>query len=571
MRTATRAAFLLLLAACWFPPVLPGQESAAASGLSQGLRQLAIALGQDPGEGEPIKCGFPLLVGARRGIGALPPELRSATEALIARPVLQTSILRYGYRIHFDTTGANVPALLDAQGQRIAGTALAFAESTATSLAYVESIEVGQLGYPPPVPDGTEGGGPEPDIYIMNLGNSYGMTNTDSDVLPAGGRSTCFVTIDNDFSFVRPVANRGIPALKVTVAHEYHHLIQIGNYGLWPDDVYFYEMTSTWLEDVVYTDVNDYYNYLRSTSSQFQTPDVAFTSNALIEYSRAIWGHFIAKAYGAPMMRRSWEFVREERPLLAIDAALREGGSSFALAFAQWTRWNYYTGSRADPARYYPEGANYPEIVQAVSEYIAPSSTLTGSVQPTGARYHLVLIPRTASGFDTLSVAPVNYDMNSALALSPGTQPYTVTIRSDQPDASFRQTGAGLYASFSTGNPSLWTVWFFVGSNSYQPFGAGSLAEGTAFPNPWMVDGSTSVSIPVDGTVPLTGKLQIYDASMKLIYASEDRSLVGTARQFCSWDGITDSGRLVASGVYVYLLALSDGRIITGKIAVLRR
>lgn len=570
MRTELRAAIVLLLAGFWCPAGVSGQQAAAASSRGQGLRQLAIFLGQDPGAGEPVKCGFPLLVGARRQIRALTPEVRAAAEGLLARPVLQTSILLYGFRIHFDTVGTDAPVLLDAQGQRIPGTAFAFAESTATSLAYVESVEIGQLGYPPPVPDGTEGGGPEPDVYIMDLGNSYGMTNPDID-LPAGGRSSSYITIDNDFAFVRPVANRGIPALKVTIAHEYHHLIQIGNYGLWPDDIYFYEITSTWLEDVVYTDVNDYYNYLRSSSSQFRMPDVAFTSNSLIEYSRAVWGHFIAKAYGAAMMRRSWEFVREERPLQAIDAALREGGSSFALAFAEWACWNYYTGSRADPAKYYPEGANYPEIAQGVSEFVAPSTTLTGSVQPTGVRYHQVFIPRSPGVSDTLSVAPVNCDLNSALAVSTGTQSYTVFIRSDQPDASFRQTGAGVYAKFAADNPSLWSVWFFVGRNSFQPFGAGSLAEGTAFPNPWIVDGSTSVSIPVDGTVPLTGRLQVYDASMKLVHASEDRRLVGATRQYCAWDGITDNGRLVASGIYVYFLVLSDGRTITGKIAVLRR
>ncbi len=221
--------------------------------------------------------------------------------------------------------------------------------------------------------------------------------------------------------------------------------------------------------------------------------------------------------------------------------------------------------------KYYPEGANYPEIAEGVSEFVAPSTMLSGSVQPTGARYYQVLIARTAGVFDTLSVAPVNFDLNSALGLSPGTQSYVVTIRLDQPDASFKQAVAGVYASFAAANPSLWSVWFFAGRNSFQPFGAGSLAEGTAFPNPWFVDGVTSVTIPVDGAVPLTGRLQVYDASMKLVYASEDRPLVGATRQFCAWNGITENGRLVASGIYVYLLVLSDGRTITGKIAALHR
>ncbi len=563
------AAILLLLST--LPAVhAAGQQAPSLQEKGRGLRLLASALGQAAEPDVPIKCGLPLLVSARRQLQTLAPDVRSRANALLARPDLQTSILRNGYRIHFDTVGTDAPALLDNHGQRIPGTASAFAESTAVSLAYVASIEIGQLGYPPPVSDGTDGGGPEPDIYIMDLGSSYGLTNPDVDV-PAGGRSSCYITIDNDFAFVRPVANRGIPALKVTLAHEFHHLVQIGNYGLWPDDIYFYEMTSTWLEDVVYTDVNDYYNYLFSSYSQFKTPNVAFTSNSLIVYSRALWGHFVAKAYGASMMRRSWEYVRQERPLEAIDAALREGGSSFALALAEWARWNFYTGSRADTSSFYHEGANYPEMVQGVSDFVAPSTTLSGSVDPTGARYHQLLIPRTAGGTDTLSIAAVNCDLSSALVLSPASQSYTFTIRPDQPDGTYKQTGAGVYANFSAANVPLWSVWFFVGRNSFQPFGVGSLKEGTAFPNPWFVDGLGSVSIPVDGSAPLTGRLQVYDAAMRLVFASGDRASVGTSRQLFTWDGIADNGRMVASGVYVYLLSLSDGRTITGKIAVLRR
>lgn len=570
MQTAVRTAIVLSLAGLSLAARAAGQQTGTPSSRGEGLRQIALSLGQVVDADTPIKCGFPLLVGARRQLRSLAPDLRAGAATILARPVLQTSILRYGYRIHFDTLGGDAPALLDAQGQRIPGTANAFAETTATSLAYVESVEIGRLGYAPPVPDGVEGGGPEPDVYIVDLGSSYGLTNADID-LPPGGRSSSYVTIDNDFAFVRPVANRGIPALKVTLAHEFHHLIQIGQYGLWPDDVYYYEMTSTWLEDVVYTDVNDYYNYLRSTSSQFRTPDVTFTSNSMIVYSRAVWGHFIARAFGAAMMRRSWEYVRDRRPIDAVDAALREGGSSFGLAFAEWGRWNYYTGSRADPSKFYPEGMNYPEIVQGGSDFAPPSSTLAGSVDPAGTRYHQVMIPQSTGGFDTLSIAVVNCDLTGAAAHFPVPQIYSVTIRADQPDGTYRETGAGLYAKFTAENLPLWSVWFFVGRNSFQPFGAGSLKEGTAFPNPWLADGRTTVSIPVDGATPLTGTLQVYDTAMRLIYASGDRPLLGASRQFCTWDGSTDDGRLVTSGVYVYLLTLSDGRTITGKIAVVRR
>jgi hypothetical protein len=531
---------------------------------------VVTSLGQKLTDEEPIKCGFPFLAAARHQMSSLSPDLQSVVRSLSFRPALQTSILRRGYRIHFDTLGTDAPALLDSQGQRIAGTSFAFAESSASALAYVEAIEIGQLGYPALVQDGTEGGGPELDIYILELGSSYGATNADVD-LPAGGRSSSYITIDNDFAFVRPTANRGIPALKVTLAHEFHHVVQIGSYGLWPDDVYFYEITSTWLEDVVYTDVNDYYNYLRSDYSQLKTPTVAFTSNEMIEYSRAIWGHFIAKAYGAAMMRRSWDHVRNSRPLEAIDAALREGGSSFALAYAEWARWNYYTGSRADTVKFYPEGMNYPEVVQAARDFVPPLTTLAASVDPAGTRYHLVMVPRSTGGADTLTIAVVNCDRAGAQVLSPVPQSYTCDLRTDRPDPAFKETGAGLYASFSAGNLPLWSVWFFVGGRSSQPFGIGSLKEGTPFPNPWLADGRSTVSIPIDGSTPVLGNLQVYDAAMNLVFVSGDHLSTGASRQVFTWNGVTLDGHVASTGVYVYLLSLSNGRTITGKLAILRR
>ena len=108
--------------------------------------------------------------------------------------------------------------------------------------------------------------------------------------------------IHHDFSFVNPAANRGLPGLRVTLAHELHHAIQIGNYGYWESDQYFYVMTSVWMEDAVYTDVNDYYQYLRSSSGHFRHPEISFTSNDFVVYSRGIWCQFLEKKFGRPII-----------------------------------------------------------------------------------------------------------------------------------------------------------------------------------------------------------------------------------------------------------------------------
>ena len=197
--------------------------------------------------------------------------------------------------------------MLDANFQPIPGSFRQYVDSVAAVLTYTDSVETQVLGYPFPPTDNMNGGGPEYDVYILELGGSiYGQTVPDEDSTVEGGRSSTFIELDNDYSFVTPDSNKGIPGLEVTVAHEFHHAIQIGNYGFWSDETYFYEITSVWMEDVVYTGVNDYYQYLRSSQSQFRHPEVPFTSNGNIEYSRGIWGQFIAKRFGTNAMRWAW-------------------------------------------------------------------------------------------------------------------------------------------------------------------------------------------------------------------------------------------------------------------------
>lgn len=535
----------------------------------EALRLLSSELGQGTMEG-PIKCGLPIISAAKQRRAALSPSAQSALARLFARPTTDTSIFRNGFRIHFDTLGLNTPALLDGQGNRIPGTALAFAESVGTALGFVQAVELGQLGYPGPLADGALGGGPEPDLYIQLIGDSYGETLNDVDP-PEGGRTSAFMIIHNDFSFVRPASNRGIRGMKVTVAHEFHHMIQLGNYGYWFNDVYFYEITSTWMEDVVYEGINDYLNYLVANFSHFRSPATPFTSNDLIMYSRGIWGKFVERTHARDAMKRSWEYMRQYRPLQAIDAALHEYGSSFSLAYSDWTRWNYFTGTRSDTAKSYREGALFPEVAQLPTDFAAPSTTLTGSLAPYGARYHQVFIPKGGGSGDTLTVAVSNLNFAAALAGTGSLEVYNCILAASKVDASYAETGAGVFARFSVANPAAWSVWFLVGANAYQPFGVNALAEGTAFPNPFYADGRSRVSIPIDGRATLTGNLQIYSTGMDLVYSSVgDPSSVGTRKVF-TWDGTVQGGSLARSGIYIFVLSLSNDRTVTGKIALLRR
>ncbi len=551
-------------------PGLTVQAQVPIAGSSRSCAPLAALAGIQ--QGEPIKCGFPVIAGALHQKENLNPVQARLLSSLLARPILQTSILKNGFRVHFDTSGINAPALLDASHQRIEGTARAYADSVAAIASYVAWFDTTVLAYNPPPDDGTLGGGPEYDIYIANLGTEYGRTTPDVDI-PPGGRTSSYLEVDCDFTFVYPDSNRGLPALRVTLAHEFHHAIQIGAYGYWTSDVFFYEITSVWLEEVLFTEVNDYYNYLRSSSGHFRNPSKSFTSGDIVAYSRGIWGIYMEKRFGRDAMRRTWEAIRSMRPIVALENVLTESPFRIGLqaAFTEWTLWNFYTGSRAEPIRYYPEGAAYPEILETPIEYMPPSSTMSQGMVALAARYHQVLVSQGAQDIDTVVLALSNVNVDAAVNGSLATFPYGFVISANQVDPSSQPTRSGVYVKFSVPDPLNWTLWFIEDSTAGLSAGVRTLAEGTAFPNPFSPDGKLNVHIPVDSEIPVTGVLTVYSSNMDLVYNSGTVHSSGSIRQVFSWSGQTETGVLAPTGIYLYVLQVGEGRTIRGKIAVIRR
>ena len=520
--------------------------------------------GQLPPADEPVKCGLGAVTHALAVRLAGTPGMLAAAGTLLNRPVMQARVTRGGFTVHFDTTGINTPALLDASGAAIPGSARLYVDSVFASLEYVAPLEIQTLGYGALRSDGSLSGGPEYDVFIMELSNMYGYTTPDGSP-PEGGTSTTFITIDNDFAFVRPQKNRGIPGMNVTIAHEFHHALQIGNYGYWQEHTYFYEITSTWMEDVAYPAVDDYYNYLSASWGQFRNPDRAFTSNDLICYSRGIWGQYIAKKFGREMMRLTWEEIRSAVPLTAIDRALRTQGYDAATAFADWTLWNHFTGSRSDPTKYYPDGAEYPVMTAAVVEYTPPARDVSGSLAAFASRYY-----QLQRAPDTMAVIVSNVDLTGALGQGAGGT-YDVELRSSRTDASYRLTPIGLYGRLSVTNPVVWSCWYVVGDTVRRDIDPASIMEGRAFPNPFFPGKHTRVALPIAGNAPVTGSFAVYSSGMDRVYVSGNvASTWYLDRQMFFWDGMDNEGSTVPSGVYMYIIDLGDRRVM-GKIALLRR
>lgn len=509
----------------------------------------------------PIKCGLPAISDALIHRNQLNPGEEESLAKILIRPTTQTSIVAGSFRIHYDTTGINAPAFLDSSHIRIEGTANRYADSVAAIVNYVAHVEGDSIGYGQPPPDNGTGGGTEYDIYIQEMGSLYGLTTPESPInnKPEGGTFTSYILIDNDFVFVNPDSNKGLPALRVTLAHELHHAIQIGNYGFWSSDIFFYEMTSVWMEDVVFTQVNDYFQYLRSSQGQFQRSEVSFTSNNFIMYSRGIWCHYLAKKFGRESIRRCWEEIRTARPFLAIDAALSSPPFSVSLrnAFIEWNIWNYFTANRSDSVNSYTEGRYYPLVTPTRVDFTPPSRTASNTVYPFGSRYYEIISSR-----QNLWLAILNVNSTLALTDNANLQSFSLLLNSNKVDDSYKPTSAQIFVKMDVSDPSNWYVKDLIGTVTSE----------APFPNPFYVDGQSILQFPLLSASPIPGTLTIFSTSMDLIYTENQSSSfvsqLGT--HVLKWNGRNMDNKIVGSGVYIYVI-VTPSQTIKGKIAVLRK
>ena len=78
----------------------------------------------------------------------------------------------------------------------------------------------------------------------------------------------------------------------------------------------------------------------------------------------------------------------------------------------------------------------------------------------------------------------------------------------------------------------------------------------------------TTIDVTIPGTDDTRTTLRIFDLRGRLVRMLVDRDL-STGRYRFTWDGMTDRGEPVSSGVYLYVLKQGN-RTLTRKMTVVR-
>lgn len=294
-------------------------------------------------------CGTPALLEALRIIeqGSIPVPGEPAF--LLARPGLSGPEITFvspsdHFRIHYTTEG----------GDAVTET---YAMSVALAADHSWQVECDEMDYFTPPPDAGMGGCNRYDIYIMQI-DALGYTSSGGEFKPPDS------THNASASHIVIHKNLGENLIKVTVAHEFQHAIQM-TYD-YTEPTWFMENCAVFMEEMVYPEVNDYMGYLGGGDNPIRKPWYDIRSGGgsnLYWYGGVTWAFYIWQRTEVESVRLVWEYCADERGanmLESLEAAFNDNAMTFEQGFMEYGYWrwfvanNYYEGDM-----YFPEAGEW--------------------------------------------------------------------------------------------------------------------------------------------------------------------------------------------------------------------
>jgi hypothetical protein len=503
------------------------------------------------------KCGMEIVNTLSQNLNSYSIEQQQVLSKILQRPTMQTNIVTPNgfFRVHYDLTGPN------ALGYNL--------NSLLTALDSVYNFEINYLGYPVPPSDGSEGSDDKYDIYIQNLAGLYGYTQFETKVTDS--RWTSFMVIDNDYV---GYYSSGINGARVTVAHEFHHGIQGGNYApsgsnspFRDSDVFYYEITSTAFEEFVFDDVNDYYAYM---PSYFQNPARAMPLND--GYNLAIWNIYLQKNFGFDILRRQWDLIPTNNALKAIAISIDENGSTFGNELNKFGIWTYFTNSRnIYPGEYFEEASNYPLINPTTMPYSPPFKNYNINVSPTSNFFLRLNLPSPDGIYFTIIT---NSDWQRAINDPSQVFPSIYYMFSDTVTGT-KVISDNYSISFNKDNQTFWNNAGIL--NNIVVYGDSSYSipdiegETYAYPMPVKKSSANTVYIAFQSNDAIGEEvdLNIYSAGVELYYS--DKKIIQSAyskgsNKYCEIS-LDKSEFDYPSGVYIYVIKSGED-IFKGKLVI---
>lgn len=309
---------------------LSGEEAAwhlAAAVVEPSLLPADLTAGADA-----AKCGTPAVVEALRLVEDSSTPVAGEVEMLLARPVLS------GPEYTFDTAGGHFKIHWTNSGGD--ATTLEYAQAVGTYADYSWQVEIDQMGYYDPPSDLGLGGDSKYDIYIEQQ-SSLGYTSPDGIPDPT-------TPYNDTSSYIAIAPGLGVGLCQVTVAHEFQHACQFACDQAEP--TWFMENCSTWIEDEVYPDVNDYWNYLHGGDNPLRRPwwDIREGGGSLYWYAGCIWARYMEYRIDVDAVLEVWQncaAVWGNNMLSAQQNMFSAHGMTWEQGFMEYALWRWFTAA----------------------------------------------------------------------------------------------------------------------------------------------------------------------------------------------------------------------------------
>jgi len=173
--------------------------------------------------------------------------------------------------------------------------------------------------------------------------------------------------------------DKTIGALKVTLAHEFKHAIQFRYNRFSGDSHRWAEMDATLMEEVNYDEVNDYYNYIKSSGSLFTNPEITVIPGSYEDITFALYFY---EKFGSLFWTNVWGRIQNGTTnfLYAVNDELIFRGSTMKEAFSEMALWHFYAGSRTisgfgfKDATFYPNMKKNSSLMGSLTQYQLPQT-----------------------------------------------------------------------------------------------------------------------------------------------------------------------------------------------------
>jgi len=487
------------------------------------------------------------------------------------------------FRYHYTTTGSNAVDDTDDDGNGTPD----YIDNMAETFNYVVAVQLTMGSFTEPPSDGfysaaNDNGGSEAyDVYVRNAGagvygyvqpeyyaNNNGNNEHSSGVQEVNAFSS-YMCIRHNYS---GFGNTELENIQVTAAHEYFHAVQFG-YDGW-EQSWVMEATAVQMEEMVYDDINDCYQYM---SSWFNSPQQSLNLDSSNRwYGSFIFFEYVNSHLSDEAIRTFWEqsithdSYYGDYSIQTLDETFSDLGSSFEEMLNGMSIANRILSSSSAASPWnYEEADSYsstPSTFSTVNFTAGSDETVTSTnLQENAAQYIRF------NSLDPVVATLVNDDgpdsyLELHAIISYGDTAWTVwsgsPINVDPTDA--YQVHFVVVSQNDAGSDFDYTLKLTDGEMSTEPEIPLHFTVSNAYPNPFNPQTNINVVLAAEQTI----QVQVYDIQGRLVQTLHDGE-INAGSHILTWDGSGMNGRIVPSGTYFVRLN-GDGMESWQKVTLLK-